>query len=449
LVWLTDESVCDSVTTFGAFIITLYIFISNWDVLSVILNPMTRWPLDPYAKNTTTAIEPYVPRVVNSLPPLDGSTLNSTVATALPSPTAAAAVAHQHQHMMAPVATVTTTRAVVATTTVATVAAAAVTLPNTTATAELALPPVRRNKSFMRWYSGLRGVFIVMIVTSHVQIGLSNSGFEQDGDQWGTWIGLPTWLSAIIWPLGASHSGAPIGIRALTFCTGYGLSMSCSRRDMSFSTVKEYIGFVKTRLHRLLLLCYMSTAVYVLQDMTNGTFEFTNKEHWIDLVHTLTFTSQFTSKYFFPRANGVLWYMGFIIISCIISFPVLHAAMRKVGPILPYAIATVVSAVVRYYGVLYYPKLQLSAIHHPISNSFVGFLRTIAAGMVAYHLTVKANNMCQSLSITAKCRTVLLRWLLFAISYGVISYMAYRRDIMHHKGWFRHIDKSSWHSFAL
>jgi hypothetical protein len=202
-------------------------------------------------------------------------------------------------------------------------------------------------------------------------------------------------------------------------------------------------------LYRLLLLCYISTAVYVLQDMTNGTFEFTNKEHWIDLLLTLTFTSQFTSKYFFPRSNGVLWYMGFIIISCIISFPVLHAAMRKVGTFVPYAIATVVSAVVRYYGVLYYPDLQLSAIHHPISSSFMGFLGTIAAGMVCYHLTVKANNMCQSLSITAKCRTVVLRWSLFAIGYGVISYMAYRRDVMHKKGWFRHIDSSSWHSFVL
>jgi hypothetical protein len=196
-------------------------------------------------------------------------------------------------------------------------------------------------------------------------------------------------------------------------------------------------------------LCYISTAVYVLQDMTNGTFKFTNKEHWIDLAHTLTFTSQFTSKYYFPHANGMLWYMGFIIISCVISFPVLHAAMRKVGKFVPYAIATVVSAVVRYYGVLYYPELQLSAIHHPISNSFVGFLGTIAAGMVSYHLTVKANNMYQSLTITAKSRIVLLRWLLFAISYGVISYMAYRRDTMHHNGWFKNIDSSSWHSFAL
>eukprot|EP00953_Heterococcus_sp_UTEX-ZZ885_P006084 3751-Heterococcus_DN1.PRE.1 len=288
-----------------------------------------------------------------------------------------------------------------------------------------------------------------MIVTSHIQIGLSNSGVKPNEDQWGAWIGLPTWLSAIIWPLSASHSGAHIGIRVLTFCTGYGLSMSCSRRNMSFSTMKEYTGFVKTRLHRLLLLCYISTAVFVLQDMTNGTFEFTNKEHWIDLVLTLTFTSQFTSKYFFPRENGVMWFMGFIIISCIISFPILHAAMRKVGKLLPYTIATVVAAVVRYYGVLYYPDLQLSAIHHPISSSFVGFLSTIAAGMVCYHLTVKANNMYQSLSITAKCRTVVLRWSLFAIGYGVISYMAYRRDVMHHMGWFRHIDSSSWHSFVL
>jgi peptidoglycan/LPS O-acetylase OafA/YrhL len=93
--------------------------------------------------------------------------------------------------------------------------------------------------------------------------------------------------------------------------------------------------------------------------------------------------------------------------------------------------------------------LQLSAIHHPISSSFVGFLGTIAAGMVCYHLTVEANNMYQSLSITAKCRTVVLRWLLFAIGYAVISYMAYRRDVMHKKGWFRHIDSSSWHSFVL
>jgi hypothetical protein len=253
LVWLTDESVCTTVTTFGAFIITLYIFISNWDVMSVILNPMTRWPLDPYANNTSIVVESYVPRVVNGLPMLDGSTLSSTAATALPSPTGAAAAAaalpQQQQHMMAPVATVTTTRAVVPTTTVPTVAAA-VTLPITTSTTEVAPSPVRRNKSFMRWYSGLRGVFILLIVTSHIQIGLSNSGFEHDGDQWGTWIGLPTWLSSILWPLSASHSGAPIGVRALTFCTGYGLSMSCSRRDVSFSTIKEYVGFVKARLHR-------------------------------------------------------------------------------------------------------------------------------------------------------------------------------------------------------
>jgi hypothetical protein len=155
LVWWTDESLCNTVTTFGAFIITLYTFISNWDVMSVILNPMTRWPLDPYANNTSIVVEPYVPRVVNGLPMLAGSTLSSTTATALPSPTGAAAAAlpQQQQHMMAPVATVTTTREVLtptSTVVTAVAAAAAVTLPITTSTAELAPSPVRRNKSFMR-----------------------------------------------------------------------------------------------------------------------------------------------------------------------------------------------------------------------------------------------------------------------------------------------------------
>jgi hypothetical protein len=369
LVWLTDESVCNSVTTFGAFIFALYIFISNWDVLSVILNPMTRWPLDPYANNTTIVVEPYVPRVVSTLPMLDGITLNSnTVATALPSPTAAA-VAHQQeqQHMMAPVATVKSKNTATTTTS-----------SSSSSTAVAAAAPVRHSKSFMRWYSGARGLFILMIVISHIQTGLSNSGVEKTEDQWGTWIGMSTWLSAMLWPLGASHSVGFLGTRGLTFCTGFGLSMSCSRRDVSFGTVKEYIGFVKTRLHRLLLLCYISIAVYVLQDMTNGTFEFTNKEHWIDLVYTLTFTSQFTTKYFFPRVNGVLWYIGQLIISCIISFPIMHAAMRKVGPVLPYAIASAVSALVRYYGVLYYPDAQLTATHHVVSSSFMGFLVSLA-----------------------------------------------------------------------
>jgi hypothetical protein len=296
LVWLTDASVCDSLTTFGAFIITVYIFISNWDVMSVILNPMTRWPLDPYANNISIVVEPYVSRG-DTLPMFNSSALHSsnTVTaqpsaqpSALSSPTAAAAAAaaaakhtavQQQQQQMAPVATVTTsaaapaavlavTQATTASTLTATAAAvaaavAAVTLPTTTSTTAstaaaaaavtppTAVPAVRRNnKSFMRWYAGARGVFILMIVTSHIQIGLSNSGIKKNEDQWGTWIGLPTWLSAIIWPLGASHSGAHIGIRALTFCTGYGLSMSCSRRDVSFSTMKEYTGFVKTRLHR-------------------------------------------------------------------------------------------------------------------------------------------------------------------------------------------------------
>jgi hypothetical protein len=282
LVWLTDASVCNSLTTFGAFLITVYIFISNWDVMSVLLMPMTRWPLDPHANNTSIVVEPYIPRVVSTLPMLNGSVHRSsgTIATALlsapplelSSPTAATAAAaaaaadatrtavqqQQQQQRMAPVATVTTASALTATAAAA-AAVAAVTQATTTSaaastaavTAPTAAPAVSRsNNSFMRWYSGLRGVFILMIVTSHIQIGLSNSGVKPNEDQWGAWIGLPTWLSAVIWPLSATHSGAHIAIRALTFCTGYGLSMSCSRRNMSFSTMKEYTGFVTTRLHR-------------------------------------------------------------------------------------------------------------------------------------------------------------------------------------------------------
>jgi peptidoglycan/LPS O-acetylase OafA/YrhL len=44
---------------------------------------------------------------------------------------------------------------------------------------------------------------------------------------------------------------------------------------------------------------------------------------------------------------------------------------------------------------------------------------------------------------------VLLRWLPFTIGYAVYSYMAYRRDVMHHKSWFRNIDSSSWHAFVM
>jgi hypothetical protein len=266
LVWLTDASVCNSLTTFGAFLITVYIFISNWDVMSVLLSPMTRWPLDPYANNTSIVVEPYISSgdalpMFNSRVHDSSSTTATALSSAQPSelssPTVAVtAVAAKHtavqqqQHPMAPLATVTASTATVT----AAAAVAAVTQATTTSTAAVtaptAAPAVRRSSSFMRWYSGLRGVFILMIVTSHIQIGLSNSGVKPNEDQWGAWIGLPTWLSAILWPLSASHSGAHIGIRALTFCTGYGLSMSCSRRNMSFSTMKEYTGFVKTRLHR-------------------------------------------------------------------------------------------------------------------------------------------------------------------------------------------------------
>eukprot|EP00953_Heterococcus_sp_UTEX-ZZ885_P006080 3749-Heterococcus_DN1.PRE.1 len=172
---------------------------------------MTRWPLDPYANNTSIVVEPSVPRVVNTLPMLDGSVHNSssTAATVLSSiqpselssPSEAAAVKHtavqqqqqqqQQQHPMAPLATVIASTATVT----AAAAVAAVTQATTTSaaastaavTAPTAAPAVRR-KPFMRWYSGLRGVFILMIVTSHIQIGLSNSGVKPNEDQWGAWI---------------------------------------------------------------------------------------------------------------------------------------------------------------------------------------------------------------------------------------------------------------------
>lgn len=162
---------------------------------------------------------------------------------------------------------------------------------------------------------------------SHVQAGLNT-----DDRLWGNLVGSPDWLTAFLWPFGAAYADTAIVLKIIIMCTGFGLSMSCARKQVVFNSRAVYFSFVRTRLQRLLLLCYINIAVYLLQDMViHHTFHFDKAEHWIDLVHTLTFTSQFTRRYFFPRVNGVLWYMGQLILLSILGFPLLHTIMRRIG----------------------------------------------------------------------------------------------------------------------
>jgi hypothetical protein len=405
-VYITDDKLCDNVVTVCAFLITTYIFLSNWDIMSVILNPMTRWPLDPCANNSNIVMQAY------------GS--NTDLRMRAPFSTA------MHFPSLETNALSSTSGA-------------------GTSVEPPSEPPEAAPKPFMRWFAGIRGVCILVIILSHLQAGLN-----KNDNLWGYLLGLPPWLSAVLWPLGATYADTAIALKILVMCTGFGLSLSCSRRDVNFNSRAVYLSFVKTRLHRLLLLCYINIAVYMLQDMViTRSFHFTDKDHWIDLAHTLTFTSQFTTKRFFPRVNGVLWYMGQLIVSSVVTFPVLHMVMKKLGPVLCYATTSVLSALVRYFGVLYTPSAQLTAMHHPISMSFLGYMGMFCAGMAAFQIMSAGNAKYSVWPQYAQMSMWGVKWLLFVAGYAVVARHAFRADFIQRQAWHLNYDDSLWGKFVV
>lgn len=549
LVWLTDSNFCDSFATLAAFLITLFIFLSNWDSVSVLLNPMSRWPLDPHANNTSIKVEPYVPppekkikeiadvhnmgpptlsssfHVINpmkkststntvsmsaysSMNNLSGEDVVTVIESSFGSTESLSDDSEDQLFRMSPTSSTTSgdvplillqssrklrglpenlstlsssakqpmyfikapkevptavhaplSDMPITEESIDTPEASAVQEPTAEATAVQPTPPpetkptavaapaadaaappaaapaprpAARPRVFLKWYGGLRGVAIGLIVFCHIKIAADTTGVD------------PTF-----WKTVPAMSLGSMAVRVFTFCTGFGLSLSCSRRDVAFSTKEQYFAFVKTRMERLLKLCYVNIVVYLLQDMISGSFDFTDPYMWKDLFYTVTFLNQFSTEYFFPRVNGVLWYMGQLIFSCIFLFPPVHVAMRKFGPIRPYLVASGISATCRYFGMMYYPEGQMTEEHHIIVVSFMGFLGIFASGMVAYHMLTKMNDAVHVLTDAKKAWVHLVRWGFFIAGITGVTYTVYLGDYANRHGWaFQADNEEVWRKFV-
>ena len=255
--------------------------------------------------------------------------------------------------------------------------------------------------------NGLRGFAILAVIYHHVFSRFTGPGYGSFELAHMTF--LPLTYLANGW----------LGVNLFFILSGFVLSYPYFLKKRDFISVKDIRRYYFHRAKRLLPLYYFAIffCVIFIAHPTSITSFF--KE--IFLLVTVLFV--YTSEFFFPRYNWVLWALGIIIWFSII-FPLLIISTRKYSIINILFVVLVVSLVVRIIGIseIFYIG---NPVINPVKDSLFGRLDEFVWGMFLCHIYI---NKVESISEIQASAIFFGGIILITISCSIWDYI--RLDIL-------------------
>lgn len=217
--------------------------------------------------------------------------------------------------------------------------------------------------------NGLRGFSILAVIYHHLFFHITMPGFQHIE------IGGITLL-----PMSYFANGW-LGVNLFFILSGFVLSYSFFKYDKDFLSASKIINFYKKRAKRLLPLYYFSTLVIIIFLSQQTTLR--------EVLLLLSLTFNFTSDFWFPHQNIVLWSLGIEVWFCLL-FPFLMLSITKYGIIKTLVWVLLFSLTIRVVGTFFMPEsLETGSGNfylNPIKDSILGRLDDFLWGIAACYV---------------------------------------------------------------
>ena len=247
--------------------------------------------------------------------------------------------------------------------------------------------------------NSLRGAAMVYVLMEHTLKAINHN------QSWGEAVGMPLWLSSLLWPIGAQKSCGANGVAFFFVLSGAVAWLPCvdtpggptprvipSEEDGGIATYWLKRGGRILPMYFIVLVLFQNLQMYwgwQITDVDAAGDAANSLIWWSDWGLSMTLTSTFSKTYFYPAAYGVLWAIGPIYWFSVVFFPLFAVLLRphtdRSRPLRSafnaVSLAVAVSMVVRVATKVPSLGLQVDETQGAVSDSVLGRMDDFVVGM--------------------------------------------------------------------
>lgn len=298
--------------------------------------------------------------------------------------------------------------------------------------------------NFYAIINAMRGYSMMYVVLEHT---LKAIGINQC---WGDAVGFPSWLTPLLWPLGAQKSCGANGVAFFFILSGTVAWLPfldvAGRNPRTLPTndgISGLVGYWLKRGSRILplyfIIIYMlyntqSFWGWIVWDTSLAGDAANSPSWWMDYALTMTLSNSLSHLYFYPAACGSLWAIGPIFWFSILLFPIFAILFQwnKQKPLLSQSLAVssaiLIAMLIRVVSKIPNFGLQVDETQGAVSDSCFGRMDDFVVGMASAYV-LRAKLSAPIAVITCVCGYLAVAAYTFVIQESVIlgfDYSTYR-----------------------